>query len=196
MTRHRRGDRAEDAETRVAGVGDSAVREKTGRSWAQWLAALDRAGARDFTHKEIVAWLAKRPGVTPWWQQMIAVGYEQERGKRAKHEKPGGFEIGVSRTVAVPVETLFDAWTGAAARRPWIGGGRMRITTSTRAKSIRARWGDGATRLDVHFTVKGPQKSAVQVQHGKLPDAREAERMKTWWRERLDALKLRLEGGA
>ena len=32
---------------RFAGIGDEAVREKTGRSWSEWVAALDREGGRD-----------------------------------------------------------------------------------------------------------------------------------------------------
>ena len=35
------------------GIGDEAVRAKTGRDWAEWLAVLDAAGAAKMTHKEI-----------------------------------------------------------------------------------------------------------------------------------------------
>ncbi|HET6763917.1 MAG TPA: DUF1801 domain-containing protein, partial [Longimicrobiaceae bacterium] len=39
-------------------VGDDAVRAATGRTWAEWFAVLDRAGAAEKAHPEIVAILA------------------------------------------------------------------------------------------------------------------------------------------
>ncbi len=42
---------------------------------------------------------------------------------------------------------------------------------------------------------KGPEKTAVSVEHIRLADAEEAERVKARWRERLDALRTLLERG-
>ena len=39
------------------------------------------------------------------------------------------------------------------------------------------------------FAAKGEVKSVVAVQHARLADAAEADRMKAYWRERLSALK-------
>jgi hypothetical protein len=41
------------------------------------------------------------------------VAYEQVRGLREKHEKPGGFEISRSRTIAAGVAAAFEAWSDA-----------------------------------------------------------------------------------
>ena len=38
------------------------------------------------------------------------------------------------------------------------------------------------------FAAKDETKSVISVSHARLADAAERERMKTWWRERLEAL--------
>ena len=47
----------------------------------------------------------------------------------------------------------------------------------------------------VGFYAKGDGKSQVALEHARLPDADTAEEMKSWWRERVGALKEMLEGG-
>ena len=42
--------------------------------------------------------------------QAIAVSYERARGMRAVGERADGFAVSASRTVAAPVERLFDAF--------------------------------------------------------------------------------------
>lgn len=91
-------------------VGTEAVKRATGKGWDEWLKILDRAGGRKMSHKEITAYLDEHYKVPGWWIQMVAVGYEQSRGLRKLHEKPGGFEISGSKTVNVPIETLFEAF--------------------------------------------------------------------------------------
>jgi len=43
--------------------------------------------------------------------------------------------------------------------------------------------------VEVGFYPKGARKSQVAVQHNKLPDAKAAARMKTYWAGALDRLK-------
>ena len=42
--------------------------------------------------------------------------------------------------------------------------------------------------VQFYFTAKGADKSAVALQHLKLPDKSAAAKMKAWWAERLAAL--------
>src|SRR4051794_6251451 len=74
-------------------MSDEAVESKTGKTWSRWFKHLDAAGAKKMTHREIVAHLRDKHDVRSWWQQMVAVTYEQARGLREVGEKPGGFEI-------------------------------------------------------------------------------------------------------
>lgn len=171
---------------KVAGIGSDAVRKATGKDWKQWFALLDKAGARKMPHKEIARLLSTKYKVGPWWGQMVTVGYEQARGLRRKHEKPGGYEISASKTIAVPLSTLFKSWKDERARRRWLAG-KITVCKATPNKSLHATWPD-QTRFEVNFYAKGNGKSMVSVQHGKLPDAQAAARMKAYWKQALNRL--------
>ena len=175
------------------GIGSEAVRAKTGRTWSEWLAILDKAGARKMSHAQIAAHLYDRRGVPGWWSQMVAVGYEQARGLRARHQRPDGFEISVSRSFAAPATVLFDAWKDARARRRWLPRAAIVIRKATRPKSMRITWSDRKTSLEVNFYAKGVGKAQVVVQHSKLPDAKAAAKMKGYWANTLDRLRETLE---
>jgi hypothetical protein len=173
-------------------VGDAAVRAATGKDWGEWLAVLDASGAADWSHQAIVAYLNREQGVDGWWAQMVTVGYEQARGKRQKHQKPEGFEVSGSKTIGVPLERLYAAWTDEALRGRWLPALEPRITTATPDKSLRAAIGP-RERLAVNFYPKGPDRAQVNVAHQRLPDAEAAKQAKTFWRDRLQALKTLLE---
>ena len=46
-------------------MSDAAVKGKTGKSWAEWFALLDKAGAKKLDHKTIVAFLHRQHGLAP-----------------------------------------------------------------------------------------------------------------------------------
>jgi len=174
-------------------ISDEAVRAKTGKTWPEWFVLLDKAHATKMSHREIVAYLVEHHQVGPWWQQMIAVTFEQARGLRAKHEKVGGFQIGVSKAVSVPVVDLFAAWKEKRMRAYWLPDPAIVIRKVAPAKSMRITWVDGKSSVDVRFYPKGDGKSQVAVQHEKLADAREAARQKAYWSKALGRLKAWLE---
>jgi uncharacterized protein YndB with AHSA1/START domain len=173
-------------------MSDDAVKAKTGKTWSQWCKILDAAGAKKMSHQEIVALLNQKHGVGPWWQQMVAVTYEQVRGLRAKHEKPGGFEISISRTIDAPVSKTFKAWTNEKVRKQWLPA-NLAIRKASPNKSLRITWEDGKTSLAVSFLPKGAGKSQVVAQHRKIPDEKGAAKMKKFWAQALDRLKKVLE---
>jgi hypothetical protein len=47
---------------KAGGISDAAVYARTGRTWQEWFASLDAAGARKLAHKGIVAVLSKQHG--------------------------------------------------------------------------------------------------------------------------------------
>ena len=173
-------------------MSDEVVESRTGKTWSRWFKHLDAAGAKKMTHQEIAAHLSEKHGVRPWWTQMVAVTYEQARGLREKHEKPQGFEISVSRTIDAPVGKAFKAWTVEKTRKQWLPA-TFEICKATTNKSLRITWEDGNTSLAVAFLPKGAGKSQVVAQHGKLPDAKAAAKMKKFWAEALERLKALLE---
>ena len=166
---------------KIAGMTDAAVQAKTGKTWAEWLALLDKAGARKWTHREIIAYVHQKHGVGSWWQQMVTVGYEQARGLREKHQSASGYGAGVSRTIAAPVGTLYKAWTDAALRRRWLGSARFTITTATRNKSLRIKWPEGDTRVEVLFYPKAAWRCQMSVSHSRLAGQAQVTQKKSYW---------------
>jgi hypothetical protein len=175
-----------------AGISSPAVKKATGKTWAQWLVLLDKAGAKKLPHKEIALLLHHKIKVPDWWGQMVAVGYEQARGLRVRHQKTDGFEVSVSKTMAAPVDRAFAAWKDAALREQWLPRTPLTVRKATPHKSIRIVWSDD-TLVSVNFWPKGPLKCQVVPQHGKLGTPEAAEKMKLYWAEKLEALRAFLE---
>src|SRR4028118_2248871 len=131
-----------DIPTRNERVSDDAVRAKTGKQWSEWFALLDQAGAEQMDHKTIVAFLREQHGIEPWWQQMVTVTYEQARGLRARHQKPDGYQISVSKTIAASAATLYRAWHDEVIRPRWLPDAAFHVRVATPDKSMRLTWND------------------------------------------------------
>jgi uncharacterized protein YndB with AHSA1/START domain len=170
------------------------VRRGTGRSRDEWNKLLDAWGARGRPYREIADWLKSKHKLTNWWAQKLIVEYEQSRGLREPGVRPGGtFEVGATKTVGVAIDELFAAFTDARVRRRWLAGAALRKRASEPGRSVRFDWEDGPSRVAATFARTGSGKSQVAVQHMQLPDLKTADAMKTFWRERLVALKTLLE---
>jgi hypothetical protein len=176
-------------------TSDDRIQERTGRGWEEWFDLLDDWGAAERSHRETARWVAEQLGIGPlvWEAQAVTSSYERARGLRAVGETEQGFAVSATRTVAVPVERLFDAVVDKSRRRSWLPDGELSERTAKRPKSARFDWGDGSSRVMVVFDAKGEEKSTMALQHVRLPDAGEADRMKAYWRERVDTLKEELE---
>jgi hypothetical protein len=176
-------------------TSDATIRERTGRGWEEWFDLLDDWGAPERTHRETARWVAEQLGVHPlaWNAQAVVGSYERARGLRAVGEHADGFRVSASKTVAVPVERLYAAFVDPSLRRRWLPDAELRQRTVIEPRSARFDWGDGTTRVHVTFAAKGEEKSTASLQHERLADAAEADRMKAFWRERVSAMKQELE---
>jgi hypothetical protein len=171
-----------------AGMSDQVVKDKTGRTWEEWVRLLDGKGARSMAHRDIAEYLNEREGVPGWWAQMVTVGYERIRGLRdIGQRRSGEYEASKSKTVPVPLGELFRAFQDGRTRERWLPGVQWTVRTSVPEKSLRVTWADG-TSVEAYFVAKGPGKSQVAIQHRKLKSKAEAEKKKTYWEERLGAL--------
>ena len=177
-----------------AKFSEDALIEKTGRGWDAWFAILDAWGGTGRTHTAIAKWLVADQGVDGWWAQTITVGYEQARGMRAPGQlSDGSYSATGSKTVAVPVERLYQAFADDAVRALWLPDVEVRVRGGTPPRSLRADWLADSTRLVAGFDAKSETKSQVGIIHEKLPDAETAATLKAYWRERLAVLKQILE---
>ena len=190
-------DEPKGAERPRLATSDEQIRRRTGRGWEDWFDLLDDWGGQERTHREIARWVAEQQGIEPlaWNAQAVAAGYELARGLRVPGERAdGSFTATASKTVAVPVERLYDAFVDGSARRRWLPDGELKERTATRPRSARFDWGDGATRVHVGFEAAGDGKSRLALEHERLPDADQTDRMKAYWRAALTELKSTLEG--
>ena len=142
------------------------------------------------------SWASSRPnghGTGGWSAQAVTVSYERARGLREVGQRPSGFSVTAQKTVAVPVDRLYDAFVDESLRGRWLPDAELRERTATKPKSARFDWGDGTTRVIVGFESRGEAKSTAALEHERLADAEEAKRMKAFWRERVTTLKEVLE---
>lgn len=178
----------------LAGMSDDAVAKKTGRTWAEWVRALDADEAFAWDHRDIAKHIAEAHATPGWWAQTVAVGYERIRGLReVGQRREGSYDASKSRTFPVDVATLYTAIRDMRKRKQWLPEDFARVRTATKPRSIRADWHDG-TQVNFWFIDKGASKSSVSVQHGKLAKKADVDRMKALWSERFDALRDMLRG--
>ncbi|HUP90974.1 MAG TPA: DUF4287 domain-containing protein [Solimonas sp.] len=174
---------------KFAGISTAAVKKATGKSWDQWFALLDKAGAKTMRHASIAELLSGKHKVGDWWGQMVTVGYEQARGLRVVHQKADGFAASISKTFPCSTEELFRQWDNAKARAHWLKARGIEITKSNANKSMRMVWSDGHSRVAANFYPKGEAKTQVTVDHTKLASEAEVQESKASWRESLERLR-------
>lgn len=171
------------------GVSEAAILKGTGQSWDHWFRVLDAWDATSKSHTEIARFVNGEPGVDGWWAQSVTVGYERARGMRARNERPEGFEVSVSKTLAMPALDAWRAFVEPSRRARWLDLAlRMRTGTRTMGRSARFDVPAEGTRVNVYLTPKGDDRTTVTVTHVKLDGAEDVAAHRTAWKGRLDRL--------
>jgi hypothetical protein len=172
----------------LARLSDESVKNATGCDWSKWVFVLDKAGGKEMSHPELVAHVREKYKTPSWWTQMVAVGYERIRGLRAHGQmRSGDWSVSKSKTVNAPLAKLYAAFSNARQRAKWLPGVKVTVRGSTPNKSIRLRLEDDSP-IDVTFLAKSEAKSQVALEHRKLATKADADRIRTFWTERLNAL--------
>src|SRR4051812_2368347 len=94
-------------------ITDKLVVSKTGSTMEEWFRHLDSLGAQKMTSHQIHALITSIEGLAPlgeWNQGLLGTSYQWSRGLRERGQKEKGFEIGVSKTVNVPLSVLYRAF--------------------------------------------------------------------------------------
>lgn len=186
-------------------ISNAAVKKATGKEWEQLFTELDTLMAKHMSHKERVALIREKLNIdNSWWQQTIAVRYEQARGLRKIGQTLGaGFEIGVSKTLPVTVEELWLIMTTSPGRDIWLGHcpdisfeknfsfiteekTTGEIRSMSQHKRIRLTYQpkdrDSATTLQLSFEPKG-EKTVLRFHQEKLSGTDEREAMRAHWKK-------------
>ncbi|WP_010524296.1 hypothetical protein [Nesterenkonia sp. F] len=174
-----------------------AIAAATARPWADWVAALDAAGAADRPHGAIAELAAalmpeqlENPG---WWAQGVAVGYEQHRGLRVPGQRSDGtFHTSASRTLPVSADEAMRSWRRLVDARGTFDGAAADGPPSTSATAKRRHWRvrlDDGTRAAVSAEAVGDgERTRIVVQHERLASPADVERWKQFWKALLTEL--------
>lgn len=195
----------------LAKLSSIALKEKTGRNWAEWIEWLDNLRSDGKTHKEIVAVLNDHVE-SAWYRQKIALGYREATGQRQTSKLLSGYEVGVSRTFPIPVHKAWELIASETGLATWLGTlteGRIgaaetfqtadgitgTITILEPGSHFRMAWKPGYWRHNSTLQVrvvgsksKSAGKSVISFHHEKLPRAADRDAMKRHWQEKLSDL--------
>jgi len=97
------------------------VFKHTGKHWKQWIPLLEKAGASSWKYQEIVAYLAKKHRLSPWWQHGVTTGFEIAIGRRKTGQDAKGHYM-VTSTKSLPFNAA-KAWklvTSPEGLRIWL----------------------------------------------------------------------------
>jgi hypothetical protein len=177
--------RPEPAATDDLGMSDEAIRRRTGKGWKEWLRVLDAWDATARSHRDIARHVHEAHGVDGWSAQAVTVGYERARGMRDVHQKADGYCAYASKTYPVDAVTLSRAFTEVRRRNRWLEPGTLRVRTSTPGRTARFDAVDGSSRVVAWFDEKGPSKSTVHLEIGRLGGPDDVAREKAAWQQRL-----------
>lgn len=173
-------------------MSDAAVKAKTGKNWAGWFGALDKAGAAKLKHAQIAELLHERHGVPGWWCQMVTVEYELARGLRIQHQTATGFSVSASKTLTTSLIALYAATASAAKRKQWFPKGEFEPSSQTKNKYFRGAW-NGNARLEIGFYAKEGGKAQIAIQVNKLAKRADVDRERAAWKAALGKLQKLLE---
>ncbi len=195
-------------------ITDEGVKEATGKTWAEWFAAIDEKDGLKIGRRQITSWLYDELKIDIWWCSTINMEYENHKGVKEKDGRSKGYFICSTKTIAAPVEKVYEAWASAAALNSWFGegntgdvadGGMLTNTDGDRLEFKRVRPNKDLrftyerddvqpTLVDVQFSDKGNGKTGLLVNHDRLQARDEADGIREAWSAALDRLKKVCEG--
>lgn len=165
-------------------MSDSKLVAATGKARADWHAVLNAAGAQEWKHPVIAAWLQSEHGVDGWWAQGITVGYELAIGRRLPGQTADGtFSVSVTKTIngsrAAVIESVLSA-LGEGFGEP--------AAVSPDSLYATATWKANGEKTVAAISGKATGKTLVSLTRSRIVDGDSLEAAKGQLRRVLDAL--------
>ncbi|HSE41845.1 MAG TPA: SRPBCC domain-containing protein [Acidobacteriota bacterium] len=190
-------------------VTNEAAKKATGKTLEQWFRELDAWDGLTKGRRSINVYLNEQK-IDPWWCTTIAVEYEKKHNVRKKDGLFEGYFVCSTKTIAAPVEKVFEAWSNIALLSQWFGnsakvdfkdggvietkdGEKGNFSRVRKNKDIRLQLnGPGFSapvQVDAQFQDKGKGKTGLLVNLTRLQTREEADAVRNAWAEALDNLK-------
>ena len=195
-------------------VSSKSLKKATGKNWDEWIKILDKAGAKHFSHAEIVRVLTKKK-LSTWWRQWVAIGYQVHSGLRIPGQNlKGHYSLVVTKTVRVDAKTAWKFLTSAKGLAIWlqplsefkvvpkasfesVGGYFGEVRTVKKNSRIRFTFQDPdwdfSTVLQLQVFSKSKSTTMLAIQHEKLPSAKLKSEFRGRWREAIEQLAIEFE---
>jgi uncharacterized protein YndB with AHSA1/START domain len=196
---------------KVGRVSGESVLKGSGKNWDQWVAALDKAGARMWTRTEIVAHLKKKHKLTPWWQQGVAHGYLVATNRRVDGQNAKGtYQITATKSIAADGAKVWKALASKEGIALWLKplspvslkAGRQfetedgffgEIRTIKPKQRVRLSWMDPEwekkTVVQIGVVDRPKKNTILYFQHDGLKTARLQAELRARWKNALEALR-------
>lgn len=195
---------------KLDGISSEAAKKATGHDWAEWKSILEKAGAKNWNHKEIVAYLRNSYKLSGWWQQTVTVAYEKAEGRRVDGQTADtGFQVGIQKVFPIGIDQAWsllssrkgiDCWLGKVSRLALVEGktyttesgieGEIRVVKP--GSRLRLKWHKPGMKrpatLQITLVERAPEKTSIRVHLEHLPSQKVREEMKSHWQEVLGKL--------
>lgn len=173
-----------------------ALETGSGIAWSEWLTILEPH--RDLSHPDMakvaLATIVERgTSKSPeWWAQGVTVAFEQHIGRRKVGERcDGSFSVTVSKTFTGDMDDVLQKWVDATAGLTELVGipivGDARVSLTEKWRYWRCKLADGSSvavniQTKTNTSSTSVKKSALAINHDKVPDADSVEPLQAAWR--------------
>ena len=190
-------------------VTNEAAKKATGKTLDQWYEELDKWDGLKKGRRSINSYVYEQK-VDPWWATTIAVEYEKKHDLRKKDGLFEGYFVCSTKTIAAPIDKVFDAWSNISMLGQWFGkstkadlkdGGLIETKDGEKGNFSRVRKNkdirlvlqspgfSAPIQVDAQFQDKGKGKTGVLVNLTRLQTREEADAVRNTWAEALENLK-------
>lgn len=194
----------------VVRVSAKSLSKGTGRDWSEWRSLLDKSGAPLWERREIVAFLAEKHRLSPWWRQVVASGYEVLIGRRIEgRNQKGEYALSASKTMKGSRTAVWKLLSSPAGAAVWLApmsdfklrkgfvyeredGVFGEVRTLKAPERFRLTWQDTdwekASVVQMMLLPRPNGKCVLVFDHQKLREARSRDRLRAYWRDVLNQL--------
>lgn len=109
------------ATEKIGTVSAKSVKKHTKKDWDEWTTLLNKSSYQNLSHKELVKVLATKFKLTPWWQQVVARGYQISLGLRVPNQTlKGTYTTTATKSVTIPVKKVFEFIISTEGQKLWL----------------------------------------------------------------------------